>query len=165
VYDIHHSQSLLFTDRLLLLPQSFSLYEWNSKKSDTYTSTGIDGHKLTPYIKFIINDNHLYTKVYDNLEFAGRVYGGEDLSDLNFVFKTPLKQEGRISGNKITNRQYDFKCVIPRAGELDKHGVWKEPEYGDRLRGKTMQCEMSSNSNSLDFSLQYILTKYRISWS
>jgi hypothetical protein len=90
--------------------------------------------------------------------FGGRFYGGDDgINNLTFTFKTPLKQESTGTGSSlITNREYDFRLDIPRnAGS----------SYGDRMRGKTMQCELKSSSNSTDFSLQYIVTKYRMSWS
>lgn len=173
VYDINHNGSFAFTDRVILLPANLELYQWN-KSRDGETSRGIFGNELLPTIKYVVNANSTYTKVYDNSEFAGRFYGGDELDDLSFRFTTPLKQEGRLTGDKITNRQYDFEFAIPRAGKLleltiprheQKYIRWVTSRYGDRLRGKTMQCEMSSTSNSLDFSLQYIMTKYRISWS
>ena len=95
--------------------------------------------------------------MFDNGEFGGRVYGGNkpDLDVLTFKFSTPLKQAGTLPGNRIENREYNFRYVVPRnAGS----------EVGDRLRGKTMQCEIISESNLYDFSLQFITTKYRISW-
>jgi len=45
--------------------------------------------------------------------------------------------------------------VIPRADNAI---------YGNRLRGKTMTCTISSTSNSYNFDIQYITTKYRTSW-
>ena len=38
-------------------------------------------------------------------------------------------------------------------------------DWGDRMRGKTMQCEIKSTTNNSDFSLQYIITKFRMSWT
>ena len=66
-----------------------------------------------------------------------------------------------LAGSFIENREYNFRYVVPRA--INENGY--EAAYGDRLRGKTMQCELQSNSNSYDFSLQFIIDKYRISWS
>lgn len=179
VYEVSPFESLEFTNRLILLPTWLLLYHWNHDiENGAY---GIEGNELRPYLKYVINENAAFTKVYDNTEFAGRFYGADghytednySLACLAFAFKTPLKQEGKCSGLDITNRQYDFKYAIPRAGkfkefQLPHHPTiirWVTSAYGDRLRGKTMQCEMSSYSNSLDFSLQYIMTKYRISWS
>ena len=82
----------------------------------------------------------------------------EHLKSLQLRYTTPLKQEGVIKDGKgITNREYDYRLNIPRETGNDV--------YGGRLRGKTMQCELWSTSSSTDFSLQYITTKYRMSWS
>jgi hypothetical protein len=86
-------------------------------------------------------------------------------------FTTPLDQEGRVVQDKegrlpITNREYDYRFAIPRAGryETRPRRRWVTADWGDRLRGKTMECELASNSDDRDFSLQYIITKYRKSW-
>jgi len=107
-------------------------------------------------------------KVFDIQTFGGRFYGGDDISDLQFKYNTPLKQESSCTGTSVTNREYDFRLDIPRNkvlrnGQITSLDVTKE--WGNRLRGKTMRCELKSTSNSSDFSLQYIITKYRMSWS
>ena len=147
------SEGLLFT-------LAGDVYKWNTLVGKR--AYGFNEKKLFPYIKHIVNHNGSYTKVFDNAEFAGRVYGGEleDLECLTMKFSTPLKQYGELDGSQIQNREYNFKYVIPRNEEDGE-----QPEYGDRLRGKTMQCELESSSNSYDFSLQFIKTKFRISWS
>lgn len=61
-----------------------------------------------------------------------------------------------MTGASMTNREYNFRYAIPRAGDA---------ELGNRMRGKSMRASMSSDSNSLDFSIQYIMTKFRVSWS
>jgi hypothetical protein len=56
---------------------------------------------------------------------------------------------------------------VPRAGHYvteNNTQVWKQAEWGDRMRGKVMECELSTTSSDPDFSLQYIITKYRKSW-
>ena len=95
-------------------------------------------------------------KVFDIQTFGGRFYGGDNISALQFKYNTPLKQESSCTGTSVTNREYDFRLDIPRNNN---------DSYGGRMRGKTMQCEFKSNNNSSDFSLQYIITKYRMSWS
>jgi hypothetical protein len=95
-------------------------------------------------------------KVFDIQTFGGRFYGGDNISDLQFKYNTPLKQQSSCTGISVTNREYDFRLDIPRNNN---------DTYGGRMRGKTMQCELKSTSNSSDFSLQYIITKYRMSWS
>jgi len=121
---------------------------------------------LTPYLKYVINENPQINKVYDIVTFGARIYGGghmEDdyrnkdvLNDVQFDFSTPLKQRSHTNPGDIENVEYDFRFVVPRNND---------DEYGGRMRGKTMQCEFKSKNNSLDLSIQYITTKYRISWS
>lgn len=168
LYNIQPFSSMKFKDQLLLTYVDKTvdgtvtanyIRKWNDVEDANDTGAlGLKGanDKLTPYLKTVVNHNPGYTKVFDNAEFAGRVYGGDDLSDLTLNFYTPLKQHGSIGGDKITNREYNFRYAIPRN---------EDSAYGDRLRGKTMQCELESDNNSHDFSLQYILTKFRISWS
>lgn len=144
------------------------------------------GEPIFPYLKYVVNKQQ-QVKIFNNISFGGRFYGGSEettddsaykyyqdlqkkghtnspLSVIDFVFKTPLKQEGRLNGSNITNREYDFRASVPRAGKTI-NGNWVESTYGDRLRGRTMECEMKSSSNSTDFSLQYINTKFNISCS
>lgn len=144
----------------LLFTNNNNIYKWNILKDNGQFAYGFDEEPLLPYIKHVVNHNGVYTKVFDNAEFAGRVYGGDDLSPLKLTFSTPLKQRGSLPGSQIQNREYNFKYIIPRNEENGE-----QPLYGGRLRGKTMQCELESSSNSYDFSLQYIKTKFRISWS
>lgn len=178
IYDID-PQCYFDIDRTLKFvhrdDNQYNMYQWNAGYDEG--SYGFGYRTLLPYIKYIINDQSTVVKVYDNAEFAGTIpnsynWDKDALSastlteDINFTFNTPLKQTGKIDGTKITNRQLDFKFAIPRSGYQDSEtGNWITKQWGDRMRGKTMQCEMSSKSNSLNFSLQYIITKYRISWS
>jgi len=77
-------------------------------------------------------------------------------------FKTPLNQSAEVTLKDIvTINEYDFRLAVPRSGQTDENDV----PYGNRMRGKTMECTIKSSDNSTDFSLQYIITKYRISWS
>lgn len=154
-------------DGKLYIADDSKIYKMNSDKNSKASVLFED--KVYPKIQFVVNNQPTYNKTFDIQTFGGRFYEGDDLSDLNFVYKTPLKQESRLNGGEtmytgISNREYDFRLNIPRAGK-EENGVFVTAQYGDRMRGKTMQCELSSNSNSTDFSLQYVTTKYRMSWS
>lgn len=168
------------------------LYKENTSNNNQAT---LFDQKINPYINYIINLIPQYNKVFDIQTFGGRFYGGGSdenrsipysgteelfigdkharnnnvLQNLNFIYKTPLKQESRANGKDfVTNTEYDFRLTIPRAGKEiieNEQSIWKVSEYGDRMKGKTMQCEIKSDSNNLDFSLQYITTKFRISWT
>lgn len=128
-----------------------------SIKEGTFDSVGLFGTPVFPLVQYVVNNQNTYNKTFDIATFGGRFYGGDDLNALTFTFDTPLKQNAVDHGNSlITNREYDFRLNIPRNNNS---------AYGDRMRGKTMQCELKSSSSSPDFSLQYIVTKYRMSWS
>jgi len=165
LYTVLPKAAITFTDSTLIINKDGTIYKWNSLAKSGVK--GIDNNYLLPYLKYIVNDNAVYTKIFDNTEFGGRIYGGSTLdlrtyqhnnplNKLQFSFTTPLKQSGTMNGSKIDNTEYNFRFAIPR----DKSSL-----YGGRLRGKTMQAELRSSSSSYDFSLQYILTKYRISWA
>ena len=132
-----------------------NLYEYNT--SDDEAQLFEDPAK--PSLKYVVNKDPIYNKVFDVQTFGGRFYGGddEDLVNLNFDYKTPLKQHSRAEhGEGITNREYDYRLAIPRNND---------DLYGGRMRGKTMECEITSDSNNKDFSIQYVTTKYRMSWT
>ena len=94
---------------------------------------------------------------------------------LKFTFETPLKQQSSVRGdNAVSVDEYDYRLAIPRNNQnatiqaIDNGvitNIESDVQYGNRMRGKTMQCEIASDYNSTDFSLQYITTKFRMSWS
>lgn len=141
-----------------------------------------------PKVKFVVNAASDFTKTFDIQTFGGKFYGGggqaeidipnevydthrttDALSPLTFSYNTPLKQHASINGREaVTNAEYDFRLAIPRNGQdVDPqvNSFIAKEQWGNRLRGKLMQVELSSNSNSSDFALHYITTKYRISWN
>ena len=152
IYTFNPIFRVIINNNLLLSAQK-SIYRWNNKSDN---STLFDASAM-PLVRYVVNKESSNNKVFDISTFGGRFYGGDNLNSITFIFDTPLKQHSTGTGNSlITNREYDFRLDIPRNNNSS---------YGDRMRGKTMQCELKSSSNSTDFSLQYIITKYRMSWS
>lgn len=152
VYSFNPTYRAVVNDRLYYNSGN-SIYRMSVQQPQNATWFG---SAAKPSIQYVVNSNAQYPKVFDISTFGGRFYGGDNLNNITFDFHTPLKQHSTAHGNQITNREYDFRLDIPRNANSP---------YGDRMRGKTMQCEISSNSNSTDFSLQYVITKYRMSWS
>lgn len=138
--------------------------QWNGEaKLYEYNKLSDEGVKLfnndaKPLIKYVVNKDMMYNKVFDIQTFGGRFYKG-DTTSLTLEYSTPLKQHSSTEQSEqhlITDREYDYRLAIPRNNN---------DAYGGRMRGKTMECQIKSNSNDIDFSIQYIITKYRMSWT
>ena len=167
----------------LYLSNEDSVYLWNTQNIPNYAQ--LFNEPIFPKVRIVVNKNNIYTKTFDNITFGGRMYKGSlqtianwpmqsgngmyvtgehlnaPMHHLTFTFETPLKQKSAIRGDKAASvDEYDYRLAIPRNGSHDT-----QIEYGNRMRGKTMQCEIASDYNSTDFSLQYITTKFRMSWS
>lgn len=157
VFDFQINGDILLTNR-------DSIYKYNSNDDYVKLFEG-DAH---PLIKYVINNNNTFVKTFDIQTFGGRFYEGvgyitkdDGNYGLKFDYKTPLKQHSYADYEDIvTDREYDFRLTIPRDNPRQEKRDW-----GDRMRGKTMQCEFKSATNNKDFSLQYITTKFRTSWT
>lgn len=149
----------------LYLTSGDTVYDYNSSDG---TQSVLFTENATPRIKYVVNYQPTYNKVFDIQTFGGRFYEGsgyittdEKELGLSFDYKTPLKQHSYTDyKDVVTDREYDFRLTIPRNMPRDQKQDW-----GDRMRGKTMQCEIKSDSNNLDFALQYVTTKFRMSWT
>ena len=103
------------------------LYKYNDAHSQSVT---LFDHSVYPMVRYVVNKDSIYNKVFDIQTFGGRFYKG-DKSQLKFDYKTPLKQHSHTDGNSVTDIEYDFRLAIPRNND---------DIYGGRMRGKTMQC-------------------------
>lgn len=160
IYNIHPAYYVQLSDKLLIADRlSNNIFQWNiADKNEAFnTESDTINNKLFPYLEYTVNKGADTTKVFDNGEIAGRFYGGNhnDIDKIKMQFDTPLKQHSSTTGKYMSNIEYNFRYAIPRDGES---------ELGNRMRGKFMRASVSSDSNSLDFSIQYITTKFRISW-
>lgn len=147
VYELKPTDYIKFNNSLLLLDGK-DIFKYNTsvdKKAYGFKNS------LTPSIEFIVNKYTMHNKVFDN-QIINMTF--DDKDHIRFTYKTPLNQEGSVIGDKMRDFECNYKLAIPRH---------KNSEYGDRLRGKTMSCTISSTSNSTDFSIQSVLTKFRIS--
>lgn len=176
LYMINDYYSLKFKDNLYVLydiDNNVTIEQWNEPTviDNELFSKSMCGN-LLPEIQYVVNKLPMVNKVYDNVEFAGQIYDGGSIpqktdkqvstlgSEIKFMFRTPLNQSANIDGTSITNREYEYRFAVPRQPHQGTN-----PEYGNRLRGKTMNCTMRSTSNNINFSLQYIITKFRTSWT
>ena len=139
LYTIPMKTALSFQNDLYFTDDT--LYKWNE-----------DGGSLGHSLKYVVNDNSSYVKTFDNAEFGART--NDECNNMKITFKTKVGT-GTLTKDDITNREYSYRYAIPRAANA---------EYGDRMRDKTMSVEMTTDGDN-NFSIQYIITKYRISWS
>lgn len=116
------------------------------------------------YVKYAVNQQPLVTKVFDNQsivtqeDLQGRpIYDKDDYFSIyhKYTWQTPMIKSASTLENSITLRENNHKFAIPRAGGL----------YGDRIRGKYMVCEITSEKPRYTAAIQFITTKYRLSWS
>lgn len=116
------------------------------------------------YVKYTVNQQPLVTKVFDNQsivtqeDLQGRpVYDKDDYFSIDhkYTWETPMIKSASTLENSITLRENNHRFAIPRAGGL----------YGDRIRGKYMVCEIISEKPRYTAAIQFITTKYRLSWS
>ena len=139
LYTIPMKTALSFQNDLYFTDDT--MYKWNE-----------DGGSLGHSLKYVVNDNSSYVKTFDNAEFGART--NDECNNMKITFKTKVGT-GTLTKDDITNREYSYRYAIPRAANA---------EYGDRMRDKTMSVEMTTDGDN-NFSIQYIITKYRISWS
>lgn len=116
------------------------------------------------YVKYTVNQQPLVTKVFDNQsivtqeDLQGRpVYDKDDYFSIDhkYTWETPMIKSVSTLEDSITLRENNHRFAIPRAGGL----------YGDRIRGKYMVCEITSEKPRYTAAIQFITTKYRLSWS
>lgn len=116
------------------------------------------------YVKYTVNQQPLVTKVFDNQsivtqeDLQGRpVYDKDDYFSIDhkYTWETPMIKSASTLEDSITLRENNHRFAIPRAGGL----------YGDRIRGKYMVCEITSEKPRYTAAIQFITTKYRLSWS
>ena len=116
------------------------------------------------YLRYVVNQQPLVTKVFDNQSIVTQedlqsrpVYDKDDYFSINhkYSWTTPMISSYSTLQNNITVRENNHRFAIPREGGL----------YGGRIRGKYMICEITSKKPRYTAAIQFITTKYRLSWS
>ena len=116
------------------------------------------------YLRYVVNQQPLVTKVFDNQSIVTQedlqsrpIYDKDDYFSINhkYSWTTPMISSYSTLQNSITVRENNHRFAIPREGGL----------YGGRIRGKYMICEITSKKPRYTAAIQFITTKYRLSWS
>lgn len=142
-----------------VINQDTPIYLYNQFQTDEFGNSEIclfDNKQPYPYIKYVINNISTVNKVFDNQIIGGNLYDNNYYGLLSFDYTTYSQNDCHGDDSILTDREYDYRLAIPRNGDS---------MYGDRMRGKTMECEISFNTNNKNLSLDYIITKFRTSWS
>ena len=120
---------------------------------------------LSSYIKYVVAQQPLVTKVFDNqeivtyenLQLQNIIYDYDDYFSKNhkYVWQTESQEIESSLEEQITLRENNHRFAIPRADGL----------FGNRARGKVMICSIEDIKPNPAIAIQYIITKYRQSWS
>jgi hypothetical protein len=146
------------------------------------------GNKSTFYgtiypskVRFVVNDNYDYTKVFDSIEYKSRSYNGTVLlfSDTFNTLKiwNDKQYTGEVSivmDSNITKREQGYSMIVPRnvvnsniETDLDIFNVSNHDTnrlFKERIRDKYSIVELKyNNTNGYTFSVPYVKTNYRIS--
>lgn len=124
-------------------------------------------------IRFIVNDNPQYTKVFDNQWFSGEVHEVKlDQHKVlnNIQFTTKNQTSFSITGDNVECREDTYRFPVPRE---DRSYMSVEDEdikddmnmsYQPRMRGKYLEANYTIDCNEQrSFNIPFIKTTYRIS--
>lgn len=120
---------------------------------------------LSSYVKYVVAQQPLVTKVFDNQEIVTYenlqlqyvIRDNDDYFSKNhkYTWQTESQKIESSLEEQITLRENNHRFVIPRADGL----------FGNRARGKVMICSIEDIKPNPAMAIQYIITKYRQSWS
>lgn len=120
---------------------------------------------LSSYVKYVVAQQPLVTKVFDNqqivtyenLQLQDVIRDNDDYFSKNhkYTWQTESQKIESSLEEQITLRENNHRFVIPRADGL----------FGNRARGKVMICSIEDIKPNPAMAIQYIITKYRQSWS
>lgn len=148
--------ALQFSDKLVtILGDRFYLH------NQGYTNLGYS-QELLAKVQFVVNDNVLYTKVYDNQWFSADFI--EDIKVIKEINSSTKHQKSEtIRSNNIDYREDTYRFAIPREQQTDNY-VANNKSYAGRMRGKYLICDYTFDcSGDKKFRLPYVKTTYRYS--
>lgn len=144
VYDIPFDDKLVLSNNIYLLnceDNHLQIHKWNEKEQ-----------QLQSVIKYIVNEQPVITKVFDNQELVSYNHESDSFNNCTFSWETDLCKKTETTNINMTNREGNFRYAIPRIDNST---------YGNRYRGKFMICEI----HDLYTPLSYVITKFRKSCS
>lgn len=141
----------------------------NANNNECYTIDSLSGDnymigedKMEFKLSYIINAQPNFVKVFDNVRFGATEDMAKQFESIYFVFDGSENTQSTYFVNPsrdISNRYYDYRYAIPRIND----GL--NQLYGNRLKCKSVNCEVGGDIISKNMQLDYITTKFRILWS
>lgn len=154
-----------FSNRLVTIKNNNCYYLHNMY----YVEDSQKKEERISYIRFVINKDIAYTKVFDNQWFSAEFedVGDEErptlITDIHFETKTQVTEP--IDYNNIDIREDNYRFAISR--EKQKNPELQQQtnmSYAGRMRGKYLICNYTFDCNdNKEFKLPYIKTTYRYS--
>lgn len=153
-----------FSTRLVTIKDNNCYYLHNMYDVNSETK-----EERVSYIRFVVNKDVAYTKVFDNQWFTAEF---EDLGDeakptliTDIHFNTKTQETEPIDWQAIEQREDNFRFAISREKQ-DKPQLQEQTNmsYAGRMRGKYLICNYTFDCNdNKQFKLPYIKTTYRYS--
>lgn len=148
--------ALQFSDKLVSIRDN-KMYLHNQG----YTNQSYIEENLSK-VKFVVNDNPMYTKVYDNQWFSADFI--DDVTVVKYINTSTKNQKSeQLTGNKLDYREDTYRLAIPREQQSTDF-INKNKSYAGRMRGKYLICDYTFDcSGDKEFRLPYVKTTYRYS--
>jgi hypothetical protein len=176
-YYINHELAL-FSNFEDLSIQSFICKHNANSKGLFYTNNELDSS-----LTLLINQDYMYTKVFDNILFLTtcrsitgveqfettfdkvRFYNEYQNTDwVDLTYKTNYEKRERHFAMAIPRNIVD-KNVTQNLSIFDSDNLDETNKFKERIRDKSLFIDCRyTNDNNEDFSISYIITKYRISY-
>lgn len=178
IYDVDFVGACRFANGMYLVGKkddSYVISQWNCSRDKK--PRNFDGKILNMYVSFVVNKQPVSTKVFDNQEIVTvNKYYSKGLEDNRYGYSisnnidksayfsrhhkyswtTDINKTSSTLENEITLREGNYRYSIPRVNNS---------EFGGRIRGKYMICEIDDTNPTLDASMSYVITKFRASWT
>lgn len=167
--NIQFNESLVFPNGVYFVKgdDDLSIAQWNA--DNTYTTTW--GEEITrAMLTFATNKYPTTAKVFDNQEIVtpqnecsliGKTSGVDKnayfSSDHQYIWHTETQTARDTLEDKITLREHNYRYSVPRQVYS---GI-----YGARMRGKYLTTFIENYKPRTDVAIQYVITKFRTSWS
>lgn len=142
--------ALIFGDKIVTVHNN-KFYEHNEQ-----VDTNKPVEPLISQLNFVVNDNFVYTKVFDNVLFYADFEGNvNNITDV--LFKTKNQTSIKLTSKDIECREDTYRFAIPREDEKNNN-----MSYIGRMRGKYLEEQYTFDCNdNKTFKIPYIKTTYR----